>query len=1339
MLSQTSRSSARPAERPILAPAWLIAVLASLVGGALVLLYPRQDLERRLAASVDSADVALSVSYLHNLLRSDPGNTRLRVLMAHQQMILGELPEARTTLQPLLQSADPQVQREVLWARWELTQAEYWGITEDDEEPRKAKREELRALLQELVKHEWSTQRQVQLDSWISHFQPPSTAAATAAAISAQTHRQMAEQERDPAKAALLYEQAAREALGVSDYATCAQLFILARRVTPDPVRAKAYFHAALDALQSGNRPADALALGEREIGPLMDDTQTLVRMVQLARAAARPDVADRYMRKLLRVALAQPPDSAAPATALADAPQGWVLRPVVLRLVTAPTPAATYDDGARWLQPPGLQVTHTEGWRTIATANAGVAPATAQPTPARPAAPPTLVPGLPFDEKIYSLAYQVFLENRKPDDAWAIARAAVQQRPGDIAWRERLARVSEWTERPGVALEHWLVIAQKTQRDDAWQAVLRIAPGQFDDQALVLALRYSLRGNPSDRELIEDLIEAYERLGEPQAAMAYLQEHGQGIAAREQMALLAERMGEPQTALAFWREVLATPENVTPERAMHAAVLALVLRQPDQGLAWLEAARDKGIAPAITTEFWRMTGQLAESRQRQELAIEAYRKLAAAPDAGAEDFEALVRLLAEDNPLEAARINELAWRRLGTSGYLVSALTFHVSRSRWADVGLLLREAAKPVDRPIPRSTIPLMQMPEFLRLAGTYYQNTGDMAKARAYFEAGLRAAPDSADMRSALLWLFIDSNDAVALRKLLGTNEPAWSADAALHDSLASAYQALSLPQTALDRYLTPRIKAHEGNFLWLMNYADALDQNQQFDQAWRLRRHLLAQQWQQVRARHSAGTSQAVAQARRSWLNEQGLDQTRRVARTRLVLSQGQGDPAMSVLRELLRLDRDAEGSLSNAAAEAAIGWLQDAGEYTAERGFLWHQYARSQSLRSNRPLWADITVALAEDDKASSGQLLETFDERLPRYDRVNAARAVDDMRLAQTAAFEGLEHQNDDQPLHLQLTESLLAFSDHASGTIRHRRLGGLREHELGDAVHIAINPRLSLDLEHGRILRRSTSPEAIVDAPNETAMQARLSWRQPGSETKLTAGRRRSFDTYTPVELEHEQRIDNRLLLRMSLGLDLPSQESLALRVAGMKDRASVALRYQPTRQDSIIVTLWGERYQLQTGGLLGKGRHSSLYYTHSYRQDAPQLDFSAFWSHHAFRRSDLTLLSERDEGYRRFLPPAADGPGPDYFLPHGFSYYGLQIATNMRQEQEYTRKLRPFAAVSLTRHSQYGTGYGLRLGVAGNVLGPDHLTMSWGLEKSGLRTDGPSREVQISYRLHF
>jgi len=401
-------------------------LLAGLIGGALWLLYPRQDLERRLATATADTDIALSVVYLENLLRSDPANMQLHLLLARQHLLLGELPEAREELQRVRGSSDPQIQRELAWLDWELDYAGYIALAADSEE-RARLRPVMKQKLQALRRYDWPADRLARLGQWGAQFHDP--------AFAQQSARELAARQADPEEAARLYEQAAREALGVSDYETCAQLYILARRTTTDPQHAKAYFLAALDALQSGNRLADAVALGEREIGVLIDDPQVLLRMTELARAAARPDVADRYVRKLLRMALLRPAEDAPAPLQVAARP---FMQPAALR-AQAPRPAPVFDDGAHWLLPPGSTASPALGpWRMVRAAEGKAA---AQPH----------APGLPFDDKVYSLAYEVFLENRKQDDAWAIARAAVRQRPQDIAWRERLARVSEWTERADV------------------------------------------------------------------------------------------------------------------------------------------------------------------------------------------------------------------------------------------------------------------------------------------------------------------------------------------------------------------------------------------------------------------------------------------------------------------------------------------------------------------------------------------------------------------------------------------------------------------------------------------------------------------------------------------------------------------------------------------------------------------------------------------------------------------------------------------------------------------------------------------------------------------------
>mgnify|MGYP002134564318 CR=1 FL=1 len=59
------------------------------------------------------------------------------------------------------------------------------------------------------------------------------------------------------------------------------------------------------------------------------------------------------------------------------------------------------------------------------------------------------------------------------------------------------------------------------------------------------------------------------------------------------------------------------------------------------------------------------------------------------------------------------------------------------------------------------------------------------------------------------------------------------------------------------------------------------------------------------------------------------------------------------------------------------------------------------------------------------------------------------------------------------------------------------------------------------------------------------------------------------------------------------------------------------------------------------------------------------------------------------------------------------------------------------------IARGFSYVAGYGLRLGLAGNVLGPDHLSLSWGMDKSGADSassaNGLTRNLSLSYRLHF
>lgn len=1266
MLLPSFKRNALAPERPQVASAWLILLLAGLVGSALWVLYPRHDLERRLQDT--QGNIELTEAYLRNLLRSEPDNSQLQALLERIEQTKAQMQvEPLTPAQEAVQEA---------WNTWDASYALFQRTAPRDQTARDSARTASLQLLAQLPVADLTEAQLLYLGQAALVLRDQDQAR--------RSFDQLLQRPGTRGEAADVLEIAAKSALGNGLYDTAARWFVEAAEGSQDTDRRKALLLAAVGVLQAGNLPAPALALGEERLAPYANDPLVLRKLIEVARAAGRPEAAQRYAKRLLQLSLLEQ---------LQSSPQFAQFTPNL----TAPT-TPYWDD-----QPPP----RAAGLRQTAD---------------RPG------PQLPFDDKTYELGYTVFLEGRNLEDAWRVAKAAVQQAPDRLEWRRRLAQVSEWTRRPLEALAQWHAIALRTNEDAAWQQVLRLAPGLLDDRALADALQYQLRRTPHDARLIREMVATYERLGEPRKAIAFLQ----GLASDspelgEALADLYERAGDDELALQQWERLFQQPGVMTPARAMKASVVALRLGQGHKGLAWLRATTaPTSTNPEEVAEYLRLKAEVADRQNAVPEAIAAYAALTRNETATVEDYDNYMELLRQQGHVaEAASVARLGWEKHQMPRHFTQALTLYADRQDWAAATPLVQSLAH-----TPKDTLAQLQAdPAFPSLLGNYYQGMQQPDKARAAYVAGLRDFPQSPDLRQALLWLAIDSNDAVALQQLLQVHEAEWKQDPALHDALAASYQALSLPQVALSQYLQPRLEEHRGDFLWMMAYADALEQNQQADLAWRVRQQLLARE-----AAPRPGARGRMA----PWLQEVREDANRRLARTRLVMTQRTGDAGAEALRELLRLDRQAGARPSEGATDALIGWYQDAGQYQAVRAHLWQRYAQSRS--RNQPLWAEITAALAEDNRAEAGQLLERHEDVLPRYDRINAAVLVGDVRRAQSAAFDAQTQQPDDDPLHQQLADNLLAFSDSAGVQHASRRLNALSEQHTAAQFHWALTPRWSLDLEASRTQRSSRNATELVNPSNERGLDARLRWRDASSTAVLRAGRRESLDTYHPLQLQWEQRLDSRLRLRAELGTELPTEETTPLRMGGMKDRAGLGLSYNPTRMDTISLDHYQDRFHLQTGASIGRGQTTTLQYLHNLRSDAPSLELGGFWSHFRYRERNLQGLGGRDLAVLQYLPGVEDPTVPaGFLLPQNFSYYGLTIATNQRFSEEYTRALRPFASLSLTRHSREGAGYNLSLGFAGSVLGNDHLMLGLGFSKSSPQTSGSSRELQVSYRLHF
>ena len=97
-------------------------------------------------------------------------------------------------------------------------------------------------------------------------------------------------------------------------------------------------------------------------------------------------------------------------------------------------------------------------------------------------------------------------------------------------------------------------------------------------------------------------------------------------------------------------------------------------------------------------------------------------------------------------------------------------------------------------------------------------------------------------------------------------------------------------------------------------------------------------------------------------------------------------------------------------------------------------------------------------------------------------------------------------------------------------------------------------------------------------------------------------------------------------------------------------------------------------------------------------------------------------------------------------YFIPESSTTWGgcLDLGENVggqNIQNTYTRAIRPFMELCALDHSRTGNGYSGAFGMAGSVLGPDHLSLRLEQNEGGIGSVGGSltRTWTLRYRYYF
>ncbi len=923
-----------------------------------------------------------------------------------------------------------------------------------------------------------------------------------------------------------------------------------------------------------------------------------------------------------------------------------------------------------------------------------GMSAPAAAPPPDRPSASSRAPQSEDWD-----LAWDAFAGAGEVNDAYLLAKHAVRRYPNSRLWLTRLAQAAGWTSHPKDSLAAFERLALHFHETADLEPALNLALGLGDTRKSIAVLREMIRLHRATPAQSRMLVSLYLDDDKPQQAIHVLEQafarHGDRAALWEE-AVIYRMIGDPaheRATLSRYRERFGP----TPHVMLAIATLDYTQGRLQPALDALLAAEPR--ARPGDTVYWQTLSGLAWALGRYPAAGHAAQALIAAGTADAAAYQRALYVEQYRDPRHAFDIARQGWRHTHDPALFLAMLDIV---SRMQPEAPWLRRAFTGLDRPQIKT---LASYPSYWTGLANLRAAQGHNAAARAAYRRALALAPGDSDLLAGYLWLLVDSGDAAGIRPMLGPLSREASAAPGLADALAAAYTQLHEPQRALP-WLARAWPTRKDDPLWLMNYADTLEQADQTDAAWAARRR-------------------AYGLLARTQAKPESPQQSRARLRTlaQLASSLAPGDPTRTLI------DRLAARPDSTQARIAVLAWTLDQQAYPLARSWWLRAF-----LRQPPPPWARLSMALARDDGRTLARLLRRRRDALPRRDRVDAARKLGWTSLAQSLAFQGLAGEPNDERLQRQFRALALPGSDSVGIRAAVTEESSLLTQALRLRAGHWLSPRDLLTAQIDTAYQR-TLDLTQLGTPPSMSRGGLLGWRHglAHGQLWLNLGAGRNIASWSRFGFGWHERWSGWLETTLGATAGMIPNDTAALSVGAVENRIAGSASAQLTPRTLVQAQANLGQLRAQGGGALGIARRFALDADYQLWFAPPDFTLHASVSG-AHYDPAAAVPSQLDA-----LVPSGETPAVDFFVPASFTQACGGAHFNMQYETLYTARPRPYASADFCANSVDGPGYDLTAGLALPVLGPDHLSLSLMLGNNVGSQGGRTESVMLRYRHYF
>ncbi len=898
-----------------------------------------------------------------------------------------------------------------------------------------------------------------------------------------------------------------------------------------------------------------------------------------------------------------------------------------------------------------------------------------------------------------FRVAYETFLANGDLEEAYQLAQRISAGKPKDLQWQRRLARASDWSNRPTEAYKAWKVLYRSTERDrEVIKAIRRLAD-YFNDAPIQLELlqaqiKAGKRPTPADAD---NLIALYERSYRATEGARYLEQLYHRFRfpfLGKKAAELYGRAGHDEQSLRMYR-ALNKQNPANRENLLIAVKLEIRLGHYNESLQRLKTyypyAQDDDFA------YWQTLGDMAWMLQENKTATDAYSHLALSPKATEEERIRTFELLLQENPLRAADIAVRFYHAGAPAIWLQRALGIYVDRNEWRAASQVLSEASSKAQRRLQRD-------PRYLVLRSQVASHFNKTALAAQDMLHAIALDPESDELLISALWLFSDIGDRVKLQQLVQklpqSPPPAyWHVLAVSYQELGSQVRAREYYRLLLQR--TPQDAALQ------LEYADLLQRNGNAAEAQRIRHAL----WRQLR-------------------NSDTNSPESRITLTRLLLNELPGDLSAQRIRQLLHNDPAMPKISQQQRDELLLSWAIETGWRESARNWVARRY-----ISSGEPLpkWAALHLALVSHDHSALQELLAEGGNNLSAESAYDAAMLLGRWPLARKLAFEGLQQSPNNYDLHQRLNEVNEQHGDRFDASLLTAHYDSLDISSYSLVVEQAFSETLRFGLGWQSAQQSLNNRDTLQQLPeHDDRLTLYSGWRPSAQQQwQLSVTNYDELSRYTGWKLDLQRQYDRRLQWSAMLSAKQPVDYTAPLQIAAHADQFSLGLDYVPERHFRIGLNAAREHYHTQYNAYLGSGTRVAWEVGYWLRENYPDWNIRLSGDHYQFNAD-----GEPDTRSLALLDPATvtattTDQLAGLFIPIDDNYYALCTGAGGALRDNPTRTLRPFTDLCAVHSDNYGDSYSLVTGIAGSLTGRDHLSLVLEQSNSAMRAD--NRNTQI------